>query len=97
MTNEEAIKMLEYIKHVGNGESEYKNDAQAIAIDMAIKAIEQQSKIGHWINLENTKYKGQVLPFWDRYECSRCGGHGQVTFNYCPNCRARMSESEDKE
>lgn len=44
MTREEAIKMLEYIKHIGNGESEYKNDAQAIAIDMAIKALEN---IGH--------------------------------------------------
>lgn len=42
MTTEEAIKMLEYIKHVGNGESEYKNDAQAIAIDMAIKALEKE-------------------------------------------------------
>lgn len=43
MTREEAIKMLEYIKHIGNGESEYKNDAQAIAIDMAIQALEQIS------------------------------------------------------
>lgn len=42
MTREEAIKMLEYIKHTGNGESEYKNDAQAIAIDMAIKALEPE-------------------------------------------------------
>lgn len=42
MTREEAIKMLEYIRHVGNGESEYKNDAQAIALDIAIKALEQQ-------------------------------------------------------
>lgn len=41
MTREEAIKMLEYIKHIGNGESEYKNDAQAIAIDMAIKALSE--------------------------------------------------------
>lgn len=42
MTNEKAIKMLEYIRHTGNGESEYKNGAQAIAIDMAIKALEQE-------------------------------------------------------
>ncbi len=42
MTREEAIEMLEYIRHTGNGESEYKNDAQAIAISMAIKALEQQ-------------------------------------------------------
>ena len=41
MTGEKAIKMLEYIKRTGNGESEYQNDAQAIAIDMAIKALKQ--------------------------------------------------------
>lgn len=41
MTREEAIKMLEYIRYTGNGESEYKNDAQSIALDMAIKALEQ--------------------------------------------------------
>lgn len=40
MTHEEAIKMLERIRRIGDGESEYKNDAQAIAIDMAIKALE---------------------------------------------------------
>lgn len=40
MTNEEAIKMLEYIRYTGNGESEYKNCAQSIALDMAIKALE---------------------------------------------------------
>jgi hypothetical protein len=38
MTREKAIEMLEYIRHTGNGESEYKNCAQSIAIDMAIKA-----------------------------------------------------------
>ena len=55
MTNEKAIKMLEYIKLVGNGESEYKNDAQAIAIDMAIKALEQQPTrpTGKWIEKED--------------------------------------------
>lgn len=44
MTREDAIKMLEYIRHTGNGESEYKNDAQAIAIDMAIKALEEKQQ-----------------------------------------------------
>ena len=42
MTKEEAIKMLEYIRYTGNGESEYKNCVQSIALDMAIKALEQQ-------------------------------------------------------
>lgn len=50
--------------------------------------------IGHWINLENTKYKWQVLPFWCRYECSKCGGHGDGTSNYCPNCGAKMEVTE---
>lgn len=59
-------------------------------------SITPQPKIGHWINLEETKYKGQVLPFWSRYECSKCGGHGEGTFNYCPNCGADMRESEVK-
>ena len=44
MTREDTIKMLEYIRHTGNGESEYKNDAQAIAIDMAIKALEEKQQ-----------------------------------------------------
>ena len=60
-------------------------------------SVTPQQKIGHWINLENTKYKGKVLPFWDRYECSKCGGHGEGTFNYCPNCGAKMTESEEGE
>ena len=42
MTREKAIQMLEYIRYTGNGESDYKNDAQSIALDMAIKALEQQ-------------------------------------------------------
>lgn len=39
MDNKKAIEMLEYIRHTGNGESEYKNNAQGIAIDMAIEAL----------------------------------------------------------
>ena len=55
-----------------------------------LPSVTSHPKIGQWINLENTKYKGQVLPFWDRYECSKCGGHGEGTSNYCPNCGAKM-------
>lgn len=62
-----------------------------------LPSVSPKPKTGHWINLENTKYKGQVLPFWGRYECSKCGGHGDGTSNYCPNCGANMRESEDKE
>ena len=41
MTREEAIEMLNYIKQIGDGESSYKNDAQSIALDMAISALKQ--------------------------------------------------------
>ena len=44
MTSEKAIKMLEYIKDTGNGESEYKNNAQGIALDMAINILEEIEK-----------------------------------------------------
>lgn len=42
MNEQEAIKRLEYIKHVGNGEQEYKHCAEEIALDKAIKALEKQ-------------------------------------------------------
>lgn len=45
MPRERAIEVLEYVKHTGNGESEYKNDAQAIAINMGIEAIKQMDAI----------------------------------------------------
>ncbi len=61
----------------------------------ALLSVTPNPKTGRWINLEKTKYKGIVLPFWGRYECSKCGGHGEGTFNYCPNCGARMTESEE--
>lgn len=48
MTKEKAIEILKYIKHVGNGESEYVECAQEIALDMAIKSLEQK----HDYNIE---------------------------------------------
>jgi hypothetical protein len=45
---------------------------------------------GRWINLEKTKYKGQLLPFWCRYECSVCSGYGELNFEFCPNCGAKL-------
>ena len=42
MTESEAIKLLEYIRKTGNGESPYVGCAQNIAIDMAINALNKQ-------------------------------------------------------
>ena len=60
------------------------------ALDMAIKALEQESKTGHWIE--------------DRFgnKCSCCGIHinKYINFLHCPVCGAKMiepQESEDEE
>lgn len=63
---------------------------------MAIKALEQEPKTGHWINrhiIANTSI--------DMIVCSECGEEfsydaetGISEYNYCPNCGARMSESK---
>jgi hypothetical protein len=63
MTSEEATKMLEYIRYTGNGESEYKKCAQSIALDMAIKALEQLSKIEDIIDIDDMYIQEDVLKY----------------------------------
>ena len=58
---------------------------------LAIKALEQQPKTGHWI--EKDDFDGDTY-----YDCSECGESfclidGTPTdnlYNYCPNCGAKM-------
>jgi DNA-directed RNA polymerase subunit RPC12/RpoP len=103
MTQEEAIKLLNNITSYCDFEDEYGDmiDSEPYyeAVELAIKALEQQSKTGHW---------EQYGDSWeDKFKCSECGkeqpkilcgeriiGHWS---DYCPNCGARMAESEDKE
>ncbi len=58
--------------------------------DMAIKALEQEPKTGHWIISPNDCF----------VSCSECGLHGDKGiykhYRWCPNCGAKM-ESEGKE
>ena len=42
MTESKAIKLLEYIRKTGNGETPYVGCAQNIAIEMAINALEER-------------------------------------------------------
>ena len=86
MTREEALKILK----AGNNRkctiSEYFE-----AYNMAIQALEQEPKTGHWMksNIGGAKV------------CSVCNAHmGLSSFKFCPNCGAKMvepQESEDKE
>lgn len=85
MTREEALKILK----AGNNRkctiSEYFE-----AYNMAIQALEQEPKTGHWMksNIGGAKV------------CSVCNAHmGLSSFKFCPNCGAKMvepHESEDK-
>lgn len=96
MTNEKAIEMLEYIRQTGNGESEYKNNAQAIAINMAIKALSDRPQ-GEWIRTGRTNIYGGI-----EVQCSNCNDKVMVQHLedewYCRHCGADMGmKGEDNE
>ena len=90
MTVEKAIEILSDVGDINRCCAE---DAEAL--DMAIKALEQQPTrpTGKWIEKED--YNLDTY-----YECSECGEdyciEGDILIHkYCPNCGARM-EAETK-
>ena len=79
MTEVKAIKVLEYIRETGNGETPYVGCAQNIAIEMAIKALEKQ--------IPKKPTKDKYVPELDF--CPECGT--EVTnCNYCPHCGQKI-------
>lgn len=47
---------------------------------------------GEWIDRSDG---GRIrYPFWERYECSKCGAKSENT-NFCPNCGADMRVSKE--
>ena len=79
MTREEALKILDTIPTIGE---------QVDALEMAIKALEQQ-KTGKWLTLENGN------PYWRR--CSECDAHRRMIDyfeHYCPSCGCKMMQEE---
>lgn len=93
MTRKEAINRLYDAK---DGYKEYLTDD---AIDLAIKALEQEPRKGHWIEYS---WNDNGLARWG-LECDKChkkykyGGEIWNNPNYCPNCGARMTESKEQE
>ena len=59
---------------------EFTSDFNEI-LDLAIKALEQEPKTGHWVDCK----------------CDKCGYAVQPwnTTSFCPNCGADMREVED--
>ena len=85
MTNEETIKILKGAIKKPNTKDGYLGQA----IDMAIKALEEQ-KTGEWVEIKidnlNSIFDGCVK---DR-RCSVCDYHSATKTKYCPNCGAKM-------
>lgn len=98
MTNDKAIKWLKveasYIEEdVGNGKEMLE------AYDMAIEALEQQPKVGEWLEKEVNSDK--VIEEWQSARCSVCDKYHTTPYMYyfsnykfCPNCGARMEVEE---
>lgn len=94
MTKEEAIKIL---KGILTEAIEFENSVCYVTgedrepLEMAIKALENQ-KTGHWIEIDDYPHED--------FECDCCGGKVYGTeepyeeYKYCPNCGAKMAESE---
>jgi len=100
MTREEAVKWLkDYLKNTDLSMPQYEE-----ALCMAIKALEQEPKTGHWVRhtkIENVYDIKGVKTWGIKCQCDKCDFTTIVIedfgyYNYCPNCGARM-ESEDKE
>ena len=106
MTREEAIHIIDNLKPT-NTKSSF--DAYVIgkAITMAIQALEQEPKTGHWSRKTKVDaYDIAGVKTWGiKCQCDRCDFTTIVVedfgyYKYCPNCGARMvepQESEDKE
>ena len=101
MTREEAIKGFEDMK---KGLYPFYPDEY---FDMAIKALEQEPKTGHWIETHDDWGNGIITD--RKYKCSVCHGkhidpemgewHEVFDYKYpfCPNCGVKMAESEENE
>lgn len=95
MTKEEALKL--WLPVIKMGVESMPECSEAL--DMSIKALEQDQKIGHWIShiehceMNNLRPSGLGSYFW----CSECdcgienSSFGRVNYNYCPECGAKMS------
>lgn len=119
MTNEEAIKIIrnEYlcVDKDCDIEKSCRKCPYAMptkepileAYNMAIKALEQEPKTGHWIERHDDWGNGIITD--RRYKCSVCHGkhidtetgewHEVFDYKYpfCPNCGAKMVEPQESE
>ena len=85
MKAEEAIKKLEYIRYVGNGEQKYQGCSEEIAINLAIEALEKQ------IPKKPVKWSNGTL------HCPNCEKDNScLCFKVCVECGQALDWSEEE-
>lgn len=101
MTREEALKVWLPVIKMGVEPMPECNEA----LDMAIKALEQEPKMGHW-KLDTLKIRafGTKNETYDySVYCDNCGytwdyttdKKGSLVSNFCPNCGLKMESMEE--
>lgn len=98
-------EMIDTLKGLVFGTFDRTTAKEREALDMAIKALEQEQKqkTGKWI-IDN-EYMDRRKMYHYSVHCSNCGfrgdystdEEGSVMSNFCPNCGARMIESQESE
>lgn len=64
---------------------------EAPTVIIPVAELDTTEDSGEWIDRSDG---GRIIyPFWERYECSKCGAKSENT-NFCPNCGADMREGE---
>ena len=92
MTAETAIFQLKQFKKRLHMDDTDEYEINTESIDMAIKALEQEPKTGHWI------FDKEKLGYWIS-TCSECEHifHGDELLiykpKYCANCGAKMESA----
>ena len=89
MTNKEAAEQLKNYH--------YENGTIPQEITLAIKALENETPHGKWINL-NPEKRGYA----EFFRCSNCLSNVQLSYwnkeceyDYCPNCGAQMGVDDN--
>ena len=93
MTREEAIDIFEH-NWTRLENHDYTEEELNEAFDMAIKALEQEPKTGHWIKVV-TEVSDLGNETW-HYECSKCGACSFASGDdrFCHHCGAEMKEGD---
>ena len=97
MTREEAIHILANLKPT-NTKSSFDAYVVGKAITMAIEALEQEPKTGHWITKIKSDLRGDMWP--TNPKCSKCGrepyySNTIYSYDFCPYCGCKMVEPQE--